>query len=85
MDKNYLYLNDTRIIKSDKLEILASYPGYRMGCGLDTQPTSDYYLFRNVEGFWWVKVSDAITIRYFGKTLDTWLSPLFENLEIAKK
>lgn len=85
IDKNYLYRNGTRIIKSEKLEILASYPGYRLGCGLDTQPSSDYYLFRNVEGFWWVKVSNDITIRYFGKTLDTWLSPLFENLEIPKK
>lgn len=84
-DKNYLYRNGTRIIKSEKLEILASYPGYRLGCGLDRQPSSDYYLFKNVEGFWWVRVSNDITIRYFGKTLDTWLSPLFENLEIPEK
>lgn len=84
MDKNYLYRNGTRIIKSDKLEILASYPGYRLGCGLDETPGSDFYLFRNTEGFWWVKVSNDITIRFFGKTLDTWLSPLFENLEIPE-
>lgn len=85
IDKNYLYRNGTRIIKSEKLEILASYPGYRLGCGLDSQPSSDYYLFRNAEGFWWIKVSNDITIRYFGKTLDTWLSPLFEKLEIPEK
>ena len=85
IDKNYLYRNGTRIIKSEKLEILASYPGYRLGCGLDSQPSSDYYLFRNAEGFWWIKVSNDITIRYFGKTLDTWLSPLFEKLEILEK
>lgn len=84
-DKKYLYRNGTRIIESDELELLASYPGYRPGCGLDSQPNSDSYLFRNAEGFWWVKVSDAITIRYFGKTLNTWLSPLFENLEIPEK
>lgn len=82
VDKNYLYRNGIRIIRNDDLEILASYPGYRPGCGLDPQPDSDSYLFRNAEGFWWVKVSNDVTIRYFGKTLNTWLSPLFENLEI---
>lgn len=85
IDKNYLYRNGTRIIKSEKLEILASFPDYRLRCGLDPQPSSDYYLFRNEGGFWWVKVSDDITIRYFGKTLDTWLSPLFEKLVIPQK
>ena len=85
VDKNYLYSNDTRVIKSDNLEVLASYPGYRLGCGLDTAPSSNFYLFRNAEGFWWVKMSDVITIRFLGKNLDTSLSPLFENLEISKK
>lgn len=85
VDKIDLYSNDTRIIKSDNLEILASYPGYRLGCGLDTAPSSNFYLFRNAEGFWWVKISDVITIRFLGKNLDTSLSPLFENLEISKK
>ncbi len=85
VDKNYLYSNDTRVIKSDNLEVLASYPGYRLGCGLDTAPSSNFYLFRNAEGFWWVKMSDVIAIRFLGKNLDTSLSPLFENLEISKK
>jgi hypothetical protein len=83
-DKNYLYSNGTRIIKSDKLEILASYPGYRLGCGLDKTPGSNFYLFRNSEGFWWVKISDEITIRFIGKTLDKKLNPLFENLEVPQ-
>lgn len=85
VDKNYLYSNGTRVIKSDNLEILASYPGYRLGCGLDPAPSSNFYLFRNVEGFWWVKMSDVITVRFLGKNFDTSLSPLFENLEIPKK
>ena len=83
-DKNYLYSNGTRIIKSYKLEILASFPGYRLGCGLDETPGSDFYLFRNAEGFWWVKVSNEITTRFLGKTLNKKLSPLFENLEIPQ-
>ena len=83
-DKNYLYSNGTRIIKSYKLEILASFPGYRLGCGLDETPGSDFYLFRNAEGFWWVKVSNEITIRFLGKTFNKKLSPLFENLEIPQ-
>lgn len=84
IDKNYLYSGSAQIIKSDGLEILASYPGYRKGCGLDTVPTSNYYLFKNTEGFWWVNVSNKITIRFLGKRLDRELSPLFENLEMAE-
>jgi hypothetical protein len=84
MDKNYLY-QGCQIIKSDKIELLASYPGYRLGCGLDETPSADFYLFRNVEGFWWVKISNEVTVRFLGTTLDTTISPLFENLELPKK
>lgn len=83
VDKNHLY-EGCKIIKSDNLELLASYPGYRLGCGLDETPNADFYLFKNVEGFWWVKISTEITIRYLGTKLDITISPLFENLEILK-
>lgn len=70
-DKNYLYRNGIQIIKSDKLEILASYPGYRKGCGLDTQPSSDYYLFKNIEGHWIVLVAgNDVKVRYIGLEVD---------------
>lgn len=82
MDKEYLFLNQTRIIKSKDVEFIASFPGYRAGCGLDRTPGSDYMLMKNVEGFWWIKLSTDLTIRYLGKTLDKSLSPLFKDLEI---
>ena len=83
MDKNFLY-QGCQIIKSDKIELLASYPGYRLGCGLDETPSADFYLFRNVEGFWWVKISNEVTVRFLGTTLDKSISPLFTNLELPK-
>lgn len=83
-DKNYLFIGNTQIIKSEELEILAAYPGYRKGCGLDETPTSNYYLFKNTEGFWWVQIGSNVTIRFLGKTLSKELSPLFENLEIPE-
>lgn len=84
MDKNYLY-QGCQIIKSDKIELLASYPGYRLGCGLDETPSADFYLFKNVEGYWWVKISNEVTVRFLGTTLDKRISPLFTNLELPKK
>ena len=83
VDKNFLY-QGCQIIKSDKIEVLASYPGYRLGCGLDETPSADFYLFRNVEGFWWVKISNEITVRFLGTKFDTSISPLFTNLEMSK-
>lgn len=81
IDENYLY-QGCKIIKSDNLELLASYPGYRLGCGLDETPSADFYLFKNVEGFWWVQISTEVAIRFLGKNLDTSISPLFENLDM---
>lgn len=83
-DKNYLFIGNTQIIKSEELEILAAYPGYRKGCGLDETPTSNYYLFKNIEGFWWVQIGSNVTVRFLGKTLRKELSPLFKNLEMAE-
>lgn len=84
VDGSYLYIGETRVINSQEIEILASYPGYRLGCGLDQTPSADFYLFKNTEGFWWVKVSNEITIRFLGPTLKKELSPLFENLELPE-
>jgi hypothetical protein len=84
VDKNFLY-QGCQIIKSDKIELLASYPGYRLGCGLDETPSADFYLFKNAEGFWWVKISNEVIVRFLGTKFDTSISPLFTNLEMSKQ
>jgi hypothetical protein len=69
-DKDYAYIGNKRIIKNDKLEILAVFTGYRKGCGIDKTPSSDYYLLKNAEGYWLLLVSDKIEIRNLGNKLE---------------
>jgi hypothetical protein len=69
-DKTNLYLHKRAIISSKQIELLAVCAGYRMGCGLDTHPQSNYYFFRNADGYWLVLISDVIKIRPLGQTLD---------------
>lgn len=86
IDKNFLYCKNVKIIKSAGLELLASFSGYRYGfCGLDATPRSDFYLFKNSEGFWLVKISDKIYYRFLGKTFDRKWEPSFEAIDLAKK
>lgn len=69
-DKSYVYYLDTRLIKSDKAELLASYRGERKN-GLDDYCTEefDYYLLKNVQGFWLVKIGENIFIEFLGAKL----------------
>ncbi len=85
MDKNYLYHQNIRIIKSDGIELLAIFAGYRKGCGLDQVPMSDFYLFRNFEGFWIVKISNTISYRFLGKVFDRKWDPAFDIIDLPKK
>ncbi|MFH6991231.1 DKNYY domain-containing protein [Flavobacterium sp. FlaQc-48] len=86
VDKNYLYCKNSKIIKSAGLELLAAFPGYRGGfCGNDPTPISDFYLFKNAEGFWLVKKSDEIFYRFLGKVFDRKWDPAFEAIDLAKK
>lgn len=72
-DKNYIYYGATRMIKSDGLEFLGIFAGYRKGCGLDRSPVSNYLLFLNAEGYWLAILSDGVSIRHLGRTLpDNW-------------
>ncbi|MFK8279360.1 DKNYY family protein [Capnocytophaga canimorsus] len=68
-DGEYLYHFDQKLIRSEQWELLAIYAGYRLGCSLDTNPVSDYYLFKNSEGYHLVEISDEVQIRFLGKTL----------------
>ncbi|MCV2485054.1 DKNYY domain-containing protein [Flavobacterium sp. SH_e] len=86
IDKNFLYCKNVKIIKSAGIELLASFSGYRHGfCGNDPTPTSDFYLFKNSEGFWLVKISDKISYRFLGKVFDRKWESSFEVIDLAKK
>lgn len=69
-DKNYIYYTKYRLIKNDKVEILAIYPGYRMGCSQDTHPSSDFYLLKNVDGYWLTELGGGAKIRFLGTELE---------------
>lgn len=86
MDKNFLYCKNVKIIKSAGIELLASFSGYRGGfCANDPTPTSNFYLFKNSEGFWLVKISDKISYRFLGKVFDRKWEPSFEIIDLVKK
>ena len=70
VDKNYVYINTYRTIKNKDLELLVAFEGRRPGCGSDTTPSSDYYLFKNDEGYWIVYVSNEVKIKNLGYNLD---------------
>jgi hypothetical protein len=69
-DKNYIYHYNKKIIKNEELEILSIFSGYRKGCSRDTQASSNYYLFKNIEGYWLVEISNRITLKYLGYKLE---------------
>ncbi|WP_281233975.1 DKNYY domain-containing protein [Flavobacterium gelatinilyticum] len=84
-DKNYLYYRNKRIIKSSGIELLAVFEGYRKGCGIDSNPVSDFYLFKNTEGFWLVKTSKDISYRFLGKVFDRTWDLSFETIDLPEK
>ena len=45
-DKDYFYYGTTRLFQNKDVELLAIYEGYRKGCGFDSTPTTNLYLFR---------------------------------------
>ncbi len=85
IDKNYLYDENIKIIKSKEIELLAIFSGYRKGCGLDPEPGSDFYLFKNAEGFWLVKFSNTVSKRFLGKIFDRKWDPAFDVVDLHKK
>ena len=69
MDKDYYYYGTTRLFKNKNVEVLARYTGYRMGCSQDRTPTTDYYLFKNDQGYWLAELGDENVIRFLGTEL----------------
>lgn len=68
-DKNYIYSGYYKLIGSQDAELLGVFTGRRPGCSLDTAPSSDYYLFKNAEGFWLIMLSDKVVVRHLGMSL----------------
>ena len=51
-DKDYWYDGTTRLFPSKDVELLAIYEGYEKGCGMDPTPATNFYLFKNAQGYW---------------------------------
>ena len=66
-DKDYVYYDTTRLIASREAELLAVYRGDRRGwCGNDTTMATNYYLFKNSEGYWLVKIGGGVFVEFLG-------------------
>ncbi|MFS4471108.1 DKNYY domain-containing protein [Chryseobacterium sp. T20] len=57
-DKDYIYTNNHRVIKSEKAELLAIYEGSWPMCGVGNPVSSTLYLFKNIEGYWLALISN---------------------------
>ena len=81
-DKDYIYAKEYRILRNEKVEMLGVFRGYVPGCGLDKTPGSTYYLFKNIDGHWILRMSNDVKIRYIGVELDEKLKAdiNFENI-----
>ena len=57
-DKNYWYDDTTRLFQNKAVELLAIYKGYRRkkGDGMDPTPETNFYLFKNAQGYWLVEL-----------------------------
>ena len=51
-DKNEWYYGTTRLFQNKDVELLAIYEGYQKGCGMDPAPGTNFYLFKNAQGYW---------------------------------
>ena len=57
-DKNEWYYGTTRLFQNKDVELLAIYKGYRRkkGDGMDPTPETNFYLFKNAQGYWLVEL-----------------------------
>ena len=51
-DKDYWYDGTTRLFPNKDVELLAIYEGYQKGCGVDPASGTNFYLFKNAQGYW---------------------------------
>nr|WP_314561907.1 DKNYY domain-containing protein [uncultured Capnocytophaga sp.] len=69
-DKNFWYYRTIKLFKNESVELLAIYSGYRKGCGFDKNPSTNYYLFKNSEGYWLTELGGENTIQFLGSKLN---------------
>jgi len=81
-DKNKLFLHANKDLSAIGLELLATFTGRRPGCGLDKTPSSNYYLFKNTEGYWLVQTSATTNVKYLGTAFNPKWGHVFENFEL---
>jgi len=79
-DKDYIYANNFRVIKNNDVELLAIFGGSRPdrdGRG----HSSDYYLFKNSEGYWLVLIykSSGVRVKYLGNKLNESIQKLLSE------
>ena len=65
MDKDYYYYGTTRLFENRNVEVLAIYTGSR----LEQAPMTDYCLFKNDQGYWFVKLGSENVICFLGTEL----------------
>ena len=55
-DKNEWYDGTTRLFQNKDVELLAIYVGRPGGCRMDSPPGTNFYLFKNAQGYWLVEL-----------------------------
>ena len=81
-DKKYIYSGNTKVISANGIALLAVFAGYRAGCGFDETPGSNFYLFKNDDGYWLVQISNKVTISSLGNTPGSDWDPKLKALEL---
>lgn len=68
-DKENIYYDAKPILSSKGAELLATFPGYRPGCGMDNHPSSDYYFIRNKDGYYLIEATHPKpSVHFLGRT-----------------
>ncbi|WP_163411527.1 energy transducer TonB [Flavobacterium ajazii] len=71
-DKNYLYIKTSKVIESTDLKLISDYIIYKEGVSTINNEKNflkeQYYLFKNIKGYWIVKSSDIVSYNFLGKT-----------------
>jgi hypothetical protein len=75
-DKNYLYIKTLKVIERQDLKFVSSYISYKEAIPAKNTVNNNnssytyvnYYLFKNIKGYWIVKLSDVVSYNFLGKT-----------------
>jgi hypothetical protein len=74
VDKNYLYIKTLKVIESEGLDLISQYISYKEAVPAKNTDNNNsytyvnYYLFKNIKGYWIIKLSDVVSYNFLGKT-----------------